>query len=266
MLENKDINKNTSGNGQNFILGFYEKRSDRFVSNGTFFYYLNLQLLQQIGFKTMAFWLKLKSEHVNGTIYDYSNRKIAKIVGCSTTVAKKNIEILEKAGMIRFFGNNITTVKIKNNPNFSHLKQQYTKVLLDKNTSFKDLKDKLALLLIQRKSNQIQYKVKKTTGDRNKNEVSGEIQPERLAIGMRKMSEYLNISLGSLHALLKRLKKLGLKVIQIKETLGKVKGEIYRCAIDGYAFKNKKGIMTIHYGSIYCFNTTTLAKSHILRS
>lgn len=219
-----------------------------------FFYNLNTHLVEKLGYKASAFLLKLKSEFCNGTVYNVSNRKIARIVGCSPVLAKKNIDILISHNLVEIHGGNLSIRRVKGNCKLSDLKQSFTKIKLSKKLSFKEYKDKMALLMIQRKASQQRYKATRD-GDSNKPMISkSEIQPHELAIGMRKMANYIGISASGLCSLVKRLKKQGLYVHQVKYKLGKVQGDINQDALTRYGYKTKYGNMYIHCGSVYSFS------------
>lgn len=225
-------------------------------AKGCFFYSLNTQLVELLGYKTSAFLLKLKSEYKNGTIYNFSNRKISKIIGCSPTLAKKNIDILMDNGIVEIHNGNLSIRRISKIERFKNLKQSCIKILLSSTTSFKEYKDKCALLMIQRKSNQQRFKATRITEDSNKPKDKSEILPQKLAIGTRKMAQYLGVSAMTVSRLTKRLKKYGLNVFPVKTIVGKIEGEVYKDAFDRYAFKNNKGQLVIHYGSVYSFSSS----------
>lgn len=232
-------------------------------SSRAFFYNLNTQLVEKLGYKTSAFLLKLKSEYQNGTIYNYSNRKISRIIGCSPTLAKKNLKTLESFGIVEYHNGNLSIRNIKKTPGFGELKQEFTKILLTNKLSFQEYKDKCALLIIERKMSQQRFMAFKKDQDSTKpmgrDSRQSEIDPKKLATGYRKMSNYLGISLSSFCLLVKRLKKqYGLKINQVTERIKNFKGDTsefmkYACD-DCYAFKIKNDII-LHYGSIFSYTS-----------
>jgi len=222
-----------------------------------FYFSLNTQLLQEVGYKPMAFYLKLKSYYRNSTIYDYSLRKIARLAGCSTTLAKKNIELLKSHGLIEFHSGNLTLKSLRE---FNETKRGIEKVLISNKYTLQEYKDKLLLILLKRKIKQQTYTIVKskrkerTKGNTCKTSVLlAEISDKDMAIGMDKLSEYLNISKSTLSLWVKKMEMCGkLKRISVKENLGKLKinNDYFN---EGYVFVNKLGQSILFFGSVYTF-------------
>lgn len=223
-----------------------------------FFFNINTGLLQEVGIAPFAFYIKLKSLYSNSTIYNYSLRKVSRLAGCSTTLAKKNLTILEKYGLIEYHHGNLT---LKSQKNFSLKYRGKAKILINPDMSILVLKDKLIALLIERKQNQQRYTINKSIrkdrvqrGTSNSKVLVDAICEESLAIGLRSLSDYLKVSSSYLCSNLNRLKNDGkVKIKHIKENLGNAP-IINKYYEEGYLYKDKKGQTILFKGSVYSFS------------
>lgn len=213
------------------------------ISRASFFT-INTKTLQQIGANHLSFYLKLKVIHVNGCFYNYSINQIAKLTGVSHATAKKNILALIKLGLAEERNNNLCLRKIKRG-------KTNKKVLISSKFSIQQIKDKLLLLLIERKNKQMNYRsskkdpLKRSIADTtvSKGEISN-------LIGIRKLSQYLKVSPSYLSNWSKRMiKSKRLKVDRIKVNLGKV--YIDSSFISHYLFTDKLGNTILYKGSVY---------------
>lgn len=212
-----------------------------------YFFTLNISKLQQIGANKLSFYLKLKSFYRNGCFYNYSINKIAKLIGCSHATAKKNIQQLIDINLIEIHNGNLSLKKIKKG-------KCNRKVFVSSKMSLQQIKDKLLLLLIDRKNKQMNYVNNKVNKDALKGLVAVEKSTKHETcnnvIGIRKLSEYLKVSPFYLSNFTKRMiRTRRLKVKRVKVNLGKV--SIFNDYVSHYLYKDKRG-NTIHYlGSVY---------------
>ncbi|MFZ7121788.1 MAG: hypothetical protein ACOWWH_12680 [Eubacteriaceae bacterium] len=217
---------------------------------------INTSLLQEIGINPFTFYIKLKSLYKNSTIYNYSINKISKLARCSNYLTKKNISILEKHGLIIFNNGNIT---LRNQKNYSNTGK--AKIKISSNSKLKDIKECLLLELLKRKQNQQIYaKLKVIRKDLPKRKtlskklLMSEICDNDLVIGIRTLSNYLNVSASYLCNFISKMKKQGkITVKHIKENLNNTPIFNNYCN-SGYLFKNKKRQTILFIGSVYSFS------------
>ena len=209
-----------------------------------YFFVVNTKTLQQLGANQISFYLKLKVIHRNGCFYNYSINQISKHAGCSHATAKKNIQALIKSGLAAERNNHLCLVKLKRG-------KSNKKVLISKHMNLSEIKDRLLLLLIERKNNQMNFSnkkkdsLKRDIADKklSKNEISN-------VIGIRTLSQYLKVSPGYLSNFTKRMVNNGkLKIKRVKIDLGNI--PVFNEYCNGYLYKNKKGNTILYSGSIY---------------
>lgn len=211
------------------------------------FFVINTKTLQELGANQLSFYYKLKTYYSNGCFYNYSVNKIAKLIGVSHATAKKNISKLIESNLISINNGNLCLKKIKRGT-------CNRKVFISSKFSLNQIKDKLLLLLIERKNNQMKHGYRKANSDLFKSNTSDstEFVGESLsnAIGVRKLSSFLKVSPSYLSHFTKRMiKSKRLKVNRVKINLGKV--FIQPEFISNYLYKDKLGNTILYKGSVY---------------
>jgi len=153
--------------------------------------------------KAFAMCLKIKSNHRNGTIYNYKPSLLEP--SCSRYLASKLVEKAIKLGMIRMHNNNLTVVGLNKLLETHKLGwKSNKKIEINKEDSVNDIYLKLNYILLKDNHNQYLYRNSDQASESNKGEM------DVYHIGCRRLGEILNTTHSTASKILKKLDDKGM--------------------------------------------------------
>lgn len=149
--------------------------------------------------KQLAVFVKLKALYVNGTVYNYSYRRISEVSGISINVLKQCVNFFKEMGWCVVHGKNLLFQKIFK-VDVSKTKRCLT-LEVKKSENYRDLVKRLRVLIIKGCSKRFEY-IKQVTQD-YKNPKHGELKAHKRAkkrvreCGLRDISETVRFSISN---------------------------------------------------------------------
>jgi len=175
---------------------------------------MNIGLIQEASeggwLRSLAYFCRMKLYYYNNVMYNYSLRKLARLLGCSPGCLRSHLTILEREGLVKYEGNNIRFVGFQKLQEYSIRKQRTTKEIYLVNSG--DFVSELRAVLLRTKLLEEDYQIRRSESRiRNVFVKSGkEMIARPIGISNLGFGKLLGMSQSTGLRVIKKLKQLGI--------------------------------------------------------